>query len=431
MGGFFIFTFMRVFGNYFLLSLYFFCYLIPQYIPNLFLTFDRVVPQMLAISILNIFSFVYVYKNNDLKEFISKFEYKTHLISYLFFIIVSTISLVVADNFAEGVVTLVKLLNFFVAFCLIVILSSNRNLNLLNYFIVASLLGLFVESLVINIQVYNEVILNGSLLARDNSYSGFGANINIASFSVLIKSIIPIYLLYNHKSNIIKALSCFLIFFSFLAIFLLMSRAAVLSLSFVFISVLFLTVLSGKLKNYIRFGFMIISLAASIVSYNIVNEKNAYNILSERFSNVTDPSADESVNERLNFYTTAIQSIGENPILGIGIGNWKIKSIDLSKEIIASYRVPYFAHNDFLQFTAEIGIIGGICFIYFIFFPFILSFKRTLGHKLFNSDFIIFMIFSIYIVDSMLNFPIARPINFIYLCFTIALFYQSKKYSLK
>ena len=153
MGGFFIFTFMRVFGNYFLLSLYFFCYLIPQYIPNLFLTFDRVVPQMLAISILNIFSFVYVYKNNDLKEFISKFEYKTHLISYLFFIIVSTISLVVADNFAEGVVTLVKLLNFFVAFCLIVILSSNRNLNLLNYFIVASLLGLFVESLVINIQV--------------------------------------------------------------------------------------------------------------------------------------------------------------------------------------------------------------------------------------------------------------------------------------
>ena len=99
-------------------------------------------------------------------------------------------------------------------------------------------------------------------------------------------------------------------------------------------------------------------------------------LLTERFSNVTNPVADESVNERLNFYTTAIQSIGDNPFLGIGIGNWKIKSIDLSKDIIKSYRVPYFAHNDFLQFLAEIGIIGGICFMFFYTLPsFYLVFK--------------------------------------------------------
>lgn len=166
----------------------------------------------------------------------------------------------------------------------------------------------------------------------------------------------------------------------------------------------------------------------SIFSYNVINDKNAYNSVTERFSNVTNPIADESVNERLNFYTTAIKSIGDNPLLGIGVGNWKIKSIDLSKDIIISYRVPYFAHNDFLQFLAEIGIIGGICFMFYIFYPLYIAFLRSLKSRSFNIDFLIFLIFVVYIVDSMLNFPVERPINYIYLCFTIALFYQSKKY---
>ena len=178
-------------------------------------------------------------------------------------------------------------------------------------------------------------------------------------------------------------------------------------------------------------AFLILTLILGILSYNIINEKNAYNILGERFSNVTNPVVDGSVNERLNFYTTAIGSIIDNPILGIGYGNWKIKSIDLSKEIIISYRVPYFAHNDFLQITAEIGIFGGICYMFYIFFPFWVSFKKTIKHRLFNIDFMIFLIFLIYIIDSMLNFPVNRPINLIYLFFAIILFYKSEKYYLK
>ena len=119
----------------------------------------------------------------------------------------------------------------------------------------------------------------------------------------------------------------------------------------------------------------------SIFSYNIMNQKNARSILTERFSNVTNPRVDESVNERLNFYTTALESIGDNPLLGIGVGNWKIKSIDLSKEIIVSYRVPYFVHNDFLQILAEIGVIGGLCFIFYIFYPIFISFLRSLKSR--------------------------------------------------
>jgi len=39
-------------------------------------------------------------------------------------------------------------------------------------------------------------------------------------------------------------------------------------------------------------------------------------------------------------------------------------------------------------------------------------------------NFLIFLIFGVYVVDSMLNFPMDRAVTFIYLIFSIALFYQ-------
>ena len=45
-----------------------------------------------------------------------------------------------------------------------------------------------------------------------------------------------------------------------------------------------------------------------------------------------------------------------NPILGVGLGNWKIKSIDYDSKDIKGYVVPYHAHSDFIQLGAELGI---------------------------------------------------------------------------
>jgi len=422
---------MRVFVNYLILSLYFFVYVTPQYIADFFLSFDRVYPQMFIVSIINIIAFTHIIKIFNFKEFVSTFKHKKHFLSFFFVIIISIISLLIANNFAEGLVSLIKLINLFLAYCFIIIIAFSRNFNMYSYFIVVTVLSLFIESVIINFQVIESVIINGNLLGRSNTYAGFGANINISSFSVLIKSIVPIYLLFNYKNRLIKLISCFLLVSSFLTVMLLMSRAAIISLFLVLISIILLSVFANKKKYYFANGLIILSLLISMFSYNLINEKNAYNIIGERFSNVTNPMVDGSVNERLSFYTTSVKSIIDNPILGIGIGNWKIKSIDLSKDIIKSYRVPYFVHNDFLQTAAEIGIIGGLCFVFYIFYPLWISFKNTIQHFRFNLDFLIFLIFLIYIIDSMLNFPFERPINVIYLFFAIILFYKSEKHYLK
>ena len=422
---------MRVFVNYLILTLYFYVYITPQYIANFFLSFDRVYPQMFAISIINIIAFIHIIKIFNFQVIASTFKHKNHFLSFFLVVVFSIISLIAADFLAEGLVSLVKLVNLFLAFCFITIIAFNRNFNIYNYFIVVTIISLFIESVVINFQVIESVIINGNLLGRSNTYSGFGANINISSFSVLIKSVVPIYLLFNYKNTLIKLISCFLLTSSFLTVLLLMSRAAIISLFLVLISILLLTIFANRKKYYFTNGLIILSLSISIVSYNLINEKNASNIISERFSNVTNPTVDGSVNERLNFFNASVKSIINNPILGIGYGNWKIKSVDLNKDIIKSYRVPYFVHNDFLQMLAEIGIVGGLCFVFYILYPFWISFKKTMKHLQFNLDFMIFLIFLVYIIDSMLNFPFDRPINLIYLFFAIILFYKSEKYYLK
>ncbi|MDC6466062.1 O-antigen ligase family protein [Flavobacteriaceae bacterium] len=412
--------------SYFILTLYFFTYLVPQYIPSIVIAYDRSIIQFFYISIVNIFSFAIIFRNLSFNDIISRFKEKSHIISYILFLVIALISVFVAENYIESLFQLTQFVNFFLAFVSIVIFSSNQNINFYKYFIFISLIAVFIESFTINYLVYSAVQTNGDFLSRNNAFSGPGANTIIAAFSLMMKSIVPLYLIFKTKNKWILVISLILIYSSFLSVLLLMSRGAVLSMVFVFVFIILFTLLTRRKMYYIKTSSIMLVFFLSLSSYNYLNEKNISDILVDRFSTVSDPQSDNSVNERVNFFSTAISSIKKRPLLGIGIGNWKIKSIDLSKDIIEGYRVPYYAHNDFLQFTAEIGILGGLSFIYFIFYPFLFSLKSFLKSTSLNLHFLVFMICGVYIIDSMINFPAHRPMIFIYLCFTLALFHQSK-----
>tara|TARA_Y100000385_G_C13069859_1_gene628501 strand:- start:1449 stop:2033 length:585 start_codon:yes stop_codon:yes gene_type:complete len=164
---------------------------------------------------------------------------------------------------------------------------------------------------------------------------------------------------------------------------------------------------------------------ASFYCQQLLVKENTPDQMIERFSTITDSGKDESVNERLIFYRSALQSIKETPILGVGIGNWKLISIELGKEMVRSYRIPYFTHNDYLQITAEIGLIGGILFTYFILFPLFFSlrkFFKTNENLLYLT---LTLIFIVYGFDSLINFPLDRPVNVIYFLFSMTLLYTS------
>ena len=81
-------------------------------------------------------------------------------------------------------------------------------------------------------------------------------------------------------------------------------------------------------------------------------------LLDNRVTSIINNQDDRSASERIRFYSGAIKYISSNPILGCGIGNWRIMSIKYDAENMFSYIVPYFAHNDFIEIFAETGILG-------------------------------------------------------------------------
>ena len=413
--------------TYLLLGLYFFCYTIPQSIFNFFFVYDRVSIHLLFIAVLNLISFLLIVRKNTIDEFLSVFKGKPHSFSYLLFIFFGLISILSAGNKVESIVSITQLLIFFSSFVIIVFLSKQKHINFIKAFIVFTLMAVFIESVYINYLFYDSIVISENILDRSNKFRGFTANINISSFSLCLKIPLLFYLTFNTKVNTLKLLSLIMIFSSIITILLLGGRASIIALLFILIMIFIICILNTNKLKIINLSLSILIVLLSLSAYQYFNQNNTSSRVVERFSNVLNPTADQSVKERLNFYNTAFQSIKDKPLLGVGIGNWKLISIKYSKDVIDDYKVPYHVHNDFLQVAAEIGLIGGIAYMYFIFFPFLMSIKKFLidKEKNLNKYALVFLIFGVYIIDSLLNFPMARPVSFIYLLFAMALFYIS------
>jgi tetratricopeptide (TPR) repeat protein len=137
---------------------------------------------------------------------------------------------------------------------------------------------------------------------------------------------------------------------------------------------------------------------------------------------------------RKEFWIAAINGFKSSPILGVGIGNWKI----ISKRNLEKTRKDsnhFYArrvHNDFLQVLSEIGIFGFIIFlglfglVYYLFLTTL--FKNNDKEKKLIS-LICLSGFTAYSLDSLINFPSERtPIQILgFILVVIALVLQKRK----
>ena len=412
--------------TFILLGLYFFIYMTPQYIKGVYYLYDRMAGQQLILTIINILIIFLLYKNKRIDEIYNTIKLNFHHKSYIAFILFASLSMIVSINITESLIILVQFINLFVAYILILVLSKNEKVNFIQIFLYFTLAGLFVETFRINSLIYDSVITQGNILVRSMEFRGFTGNINISSFALAIKIPVVIYLIFKIKNYFWISLLYILFISAVISIILLFSRAALIVLSIVIFISIFYSLFKRKKILIYKSLFIVLSVLLSMGVYSFVNDKNTSDLMVERFSSVTNPEEDQSVNERLGFYKIALEDIKKNPILGIGIGNWKLKSIQRGNKFLEGYRIPYKVHNDFLEMAAEVGILGGLFFMYFIFYPFVVSFLKLLKKKEITISFLVFLIVGIYIFDSLVNFPMHRPINFIYLSFTFALFYNAK-----
>ena len=410
------------------------CYLLVEFIPNLG-SYDTMGPQWFYLSVVDISVMGYLlYTYQKHYESVKSLFSSTIFYILLAFLLWATLSGTWAFNSTETWVCLVRLFITLVAFVnLYVLFYGNKHLiKGVSYILTGILLFQSLQSLSLLFSQMGGVSFAEIVLGM----RGNAGNKNIYAASLMIK--IP-FALYGLLSITSYRKIFFLASFTLgtLVIVLLNSRTTYLSyLIVVALTILFTFFKIVRAKNYkilyqplaiIIPGIIALIISQALISsskYNFGDEGgNQYGSTAERMSTIVSDK-DESRNQRLAFWQHAIAYTKAHPLKGAGYGNWKLESIDPSKDIFNELSVPLHAHNDFLEFFAELGLPGGI--LYLSIFVCIAWYTIRFIIKGDRGEIEAILVMSTiglvaYGVDAFFNFPIERPINQIFFALVLAL----------
>ena len=389
-------------------------YLCIGFIPN-WQAVDKIAPQWLIMSILNLISLSYLINIRKSILGVLTLNLKSKLtITYIGFILWAMVSLAYAINPTEVFVNLARQFNVFLMFFSMAILcyGLKNKMNLLSW-VVTSILAVEVYA------VLNEALqmINTSGIISSGTLKGVTANRNITAFSIAIKIPFVLFLIHRLKKNSIKLTLGVLVSASLIALSIIQSRASFVAIGFTILAYLGLNIVlylkdKKNWKQILQLGYLFIPILVAIIVNQTVLSSKVADVIS-RAATISLSTNDGSVNQRLRYYEDVLTHLTSNPIFGVGLGNWKLKSIDYDKNDINGYIVPYHAHSDFIQLGAELGIVGFLLylgvFIWAVFFGYRLV--RFSEHSLDEKVFIFLLItaLGVYSVDANLNFPIARP----------------------
>ena len=388
-------------------------YLCIGFVPN-WGAVDKIAPQWLGLSLLNGLSALYVlYNRKVFSDALQSTVNSKMALSYILFFIWAAFSYFYAINPTEVLVNLPRHLNtILMLFFIGIFIHGIKNRNQFFSWIIAIILGIEVYAV---LQEAFEMIRTSGAISS-GTLKGVTANRNITAFSIAIKVPFVLYLLVKQTKQARQVLLLTLVTLSLVCITIIQSRASYVAsgltlVAFVGICFHFFNITKEK-KWLVASTYYVVPLVLAVLINSVYFSKKGADAL-DRASTISVSTNDGSVNQRLRYYEDVLLQMIASPILGVGIGNWKIKSIDYDKNDINGYVVPYHAHSDFIQLGAELGIVGFLLylgvFVFAAWYVFLLFRSKTIpkDQKLFVL--LLFTGLLVYSVDANLNFPIARP----------------------
>ena len=387
--------------NYIFLLLF----LVIGFVPY-FDSIDIIGPQWLYLSFLNFILLIYNYKSVA-RFILTIFSFKP-LIYYLFFVIFCFFSLFYSNNVLISIIDFSRITITFLSVINLIVLFSNSTFNFNRISILISL-TLLIETLYSFFPLYDFLISNSfnsiDFTSVPTALKGVAGNKNVFAANVAFKIPFVFYLLLNSKRSLMYFYSA-LLSFAFLNILLLSSRAAYISTFLISAVFLFYFIINRKLWNFNFFISLFFPFIFIFTTNYFLSTTNSATIQS-RVSSIS--SADESASHRIVLYENAIDYILKNPFIGCGIGNWKVESLPYWKSKLSGYTIPYHAHNDFLEVTTEIGIIGGFFYTLLFLSLFYYSIVFIFRNNIFG--YLLFSITVVYFIDASLNFPLERALS--------------------
>lgn len=384
--------------------------LITGLVPN-YGALDRIATQWFYLSVVNSFGLLYFLFIGDFKKNIIEFiRYKPFSILCLF-ILWGLFSFLYAVNSIEVLVKFVRWIQIPLTLINLIFIYSEYKFDFVKFISLIIALVLIVE-LYFSYSPYFQIEqVTDYNFSFANIIKGATGNKNITAASILIKTPFVMYLVYNFKNQLIRFLLLSLSFSAFYMVFLLSARSSIIAF---FLVLTILSIISFKKiikwKNKVDKSALLSIISTFIFSallfqFNFRDNNTAS--FTKRVSTIN--TNDTSTQQRLRFYNHSIEQIKTNPILGVGLGNWKIKSIDYDKEDVEGYVIPYHTHNDFLEIGTELGLVGLFLYLLVFYFP-LINVLTSKSYSGFNPNTLILCTGIIYFIDANLNFPHARPV---------------------
>jgi O-antigen ligase len=193
--------------------------------------------------------------------------------------------------------------------------------------------------------------------------TGIGIGFNAYSQRLLILIPLAIDRLWNDKKGYRQFFAAWALVVVILTVIFTFSRGAFLSL----VVVLGLSTIFILSRRQIQFGGLILVIVASIFVFQFLPDQYAERLktLSE-ISPVSDPqlSKDASVRGRYSENLAAWQMFLDNPLLGVGLNNYKSHYLEYSRDIGLDPRLEGRSpHSLYLEILSELGFLGMVWFI--------------------------------------------------------------------
>lgn len=387
--------------------------------PNLN-AFDSNGPKFLSLSLLNIVVFLILLSRKEFKRDQAWpalfFRNPTGFI-YTLFLLVTLASFVKAINHIEALVTFAKVFTVFTAAFLIAVIMR-RDKRYLLFLAVAMSMLLVVDSLTVFYHIAGNILAGKgpSIYEIKSVYS----NKNILSASIFVKIPFALWLL-TFEAGWKRNLGRISFFVAFLAALFMSTRAFYLGLIFLFLSyiIVFAVRLLRNNEQQKLIRMVVISAATLVIGFLIftgtqkfiypASYQDLYTV--DFFSRLKTIQGGEP--GRTRAWDRSFKLISENPLLGVGTGNWKIEALKYENLTSPDYIYMYKNHNDFIENAAETGIPGGLLFLG-IFIIILYQFskatlKQDRNDNTFKYMFIPAFGLLCYSFDAFFNFPADRP----------------------
>lgn len=409
-------------------------YIIVPFVPE-FGTQDRANAQWFYVAIINFIAITYIFLNK--KEY--NFSFPNKIVLYIFlgsilFFIIGTLSMTKALLISESIVALMYFVLTVLSFIVLFFIVKQNPKEYFDFFVLLIIASTLIE---INQVCGYFFERNGEprtneLVAALKDRHGYG-NPNILAASIAMKFPFLIYGFLTFKNGLAKYGVLFVFLFLIVSLLLVGARTAVFSSTIFLICMLIYFLIKEKdklkvIKQKLLPLILVVS-AGLFISLNVNRiEKTRLNPLKMLFftkskkalfrkaSKIKEVTLTNS-SGRDALWESAYLGFKNSPLLGIGLGNWKLteKKTFLNSITRKTAMSPKRVHNDFLQLLSEVGVFGFLIFLTFFAILFYISIKSMIQNNGSEEkrDYtlmigVVLISFLIYSLDALFNFPHER-----------------------